>query len=294
MAHKQLSLLESARARQPGLSDARHVQKIAERILADLGEKPPVDLNVVASYLGVSKIERVPLEMSGLITPADGQMVMLLNEDDSPRRQRFTGFHEVGHIFQPGYRLVTSYRCAPFVSPTRPRVLDVEALSDIAAAALMFPDVYFSADARETPFSIMAITDLANNYDASVHATVCNFQRYWPEPTMTVILEPGLKKAERRDPSAQPRLRVVSAFPSGHGWPYIPPNKSASDDGLLVRALNGEVIDAKTDLAELEIGFDRRLELTARSFPYRAGNEMRERVIAIYRQPQLSKNGRNL
>jgi hypothetical protein len=282
--HKQLSLLESARVRQPELSDARHIEEIAARILADLDEKPPVDLDVVASYLGIGEIRRVPLPMSGCLAPNDDRLVMLLNQADSPRRQRFTGFHEVGHAFQPGYWLKNNYRCAPMPTPVRPRVLDTEALSDIAATALLFPETHFSADVEASSFSLGSITELADGYDASVQATTYNFQRHWPEPTLTVILEPRLKKAEVGDPSAEPRLRVVSVHPNGAGWPYVPPNKSASDAGLLVRALNGEIIDARSSLGELDIHFDGNLDVTARAFRYRAGGEIRDRVIAIYRQ----------
>jgi hypothetical protein len=281
---RQLSLLESARLVQPGISDTRHIELIASEILQELAEEPPVSLEVVASYCGIRRIQRAELPMSGCLAPSAGEVVMILNESDSPRRQRFTGFHEVGHAFQPGYTTRTQYRCAPSYSSV-PRQINPEALSDTAAASLLLPQAFFTPDVTESAFALSSIMELSERYDASIEATAYRFQRFWPEPMMTLILEPGLRKAEKTAAGVVPRLRVVSTYATGN-WPYVPKNKSASDDGALVRALHGDPIDERVDLEELGISFEPDVEISARTLPYWRGQEKRERVIAILRQPQ--------
>jgi hypothetical protein len=44
------------------------------------------------------------------------------------------------------------------------------------------------------------------------------------------------------------------------------------------------VSQTQASLDEIEIDFDGNVELSARAFPYRAGDEIRERVIAVSRQ----------
>jgi hypothetical protein len=262
---RQLSLLESARLVQPGISDTRHIELIASEILQELAEEPPVSLEVVASYCGIRRIQRAELPMSGCLAPSAGEVVMILNESDSPRRQRFTG-------------------CAPSYSSV-PRQINPEALSDTAAASLLLPQAFFTPDVTESAFALSSIMELSERYDASIEATAYRFQRFWPEPMMTLILEPGLRKAEKTAAGVVPRLRVVSTYATGN-WPYVPKNKSASDDGALVRALHGDPIDERVDLEELGISFEPDVEISARTLPYWRGQEKRERVIAILRQPQ--------
>jgi len=281
MSH-QLSLLEFARLQEPARSDAEHVEQIAADIIRELAEEPPIDLDVVASYRGISRIELAPIPMAGCLAPSPREIVMLLNRNDSRRRRRFTGFHEVGHSFQPGYRTRRNYRCAP--SPALRTATDPEALSDTAAAALLLPQSHFRRDVRGSDFGLREVTRLADHYDASIQATAYRFQRFWPEPVLTVVLEPGLRKSQQGDPDAEARLRVVSVHATG-SWPYVPRNKSASDGGVLWRALQGELVDEPASLAELGIDIDRRLDVSARNIKYRVGGERRQRVIAIFRQP---------
>src|SRR5688500_6881443 len=100
----QLSLLDRARLADPSRTDAAHIEQIAADTIAELEERPPVDLAVVASYRGIRDIHIQPLPVAGSLTPEPDGLVMRLRADDAPRRRRFTGFHEVGHTFQPGYQ----------------------------------------------------------------------------------------------------------------------------------------------------------------------------------------------
>jgi hypothetical protein len=285
---KQLSLLEHARLRFPQRPDAYCVERVAAETLQELDEHPPVSLEVVASYRGIGEIKLAPLPVAGCLIPVGGQLVMRLRRDDSPRRRRFTGFHEVGHSFLPGYRVQISQRCA---SPSAvPRAADdPEALSDVAAAQLLLPEHFFANDLVDTPFGWHGITALAEAYEASLLATAYRAVRYWPEPMLLIVLEPGLRKQESGHPDAVPRLRVRSSFRSGP-WPFIPKNKSAGDGGPLDRALAGELVNETATLQDLGISDSRLLELSARAFPYRGDDgEIRQRVLAVYRPRQRQR-----
>ncbi|HXF00093.1 MAG TPA: ImmA/IrrE family metallo-endopeptidase [Solirubrobacterales bacterium] len=281
---RQLSLLDQERLIQPRRSDADCVAAIAERLIAELDEHPPISLEVVASYRDITEIEVVALPQSGSLSPAGKHMVMRLSASDSPRRRRFTGFHEVGHTFQGGYREQTLFRCNP-VAAGRPS-MDPEALADVAAAELLLPRREFKPMTLAAPFAISTVIGLADHFDASVHSTAYRFSTFWPEPTMVVALEPGKRRGDQHDPTVDPRLRVVSAWGSG-SWSagYVPTNKSATDGGALNRALAGEDVLVTAGLEELGLrASPGRVQVSAKKFTYRRGPDMRGRVLAIFRQ----------
>jgi hypothetical protein len=279
---KQLSLLESARLADPTRSDPEHIEQIAADLIRDLDERAPVSLEVVAAYRGIDEIRVVPLPVSGVLAPGDGGLRMLLNNADGPRRRRFTGFHEVGHSFQPGYRTGRHYRCTTTSLPRFAQ--DPEVLSDSAAAALLMPERLFAPDVLATSFGLDAVHKLADAYQASVQATMYRFQRHWPEPRLSLLLEHGLRKDGGDDPEAQTKLRVVSAHAAGE-WPFVPRNKSAADGGALARAYAGEVIREPASLAELGVSEAADLQVSARCYTYGdSGGELRRRVLALYRR----------
>lgn len=282
---KQLSLLEQRRLRRPGVDDAECVARIAEDVLEELAEKPPVDLRVVASYCDIARIVVEPLPFAGCLGSEDGQLVMRLRAGDSRRRRRFTGFHEVGHSFQPGYSEKRRFRCeSPSALPAA--AADVESLSDVAAVELLLPRRQFVPDLLGAPFGFGTVTELADAYDASNQATTYRFQRFWPEPTLVLVLEPGLRKDEQGKHGVEPKLRVRSSHRSSKpDWPFVPHNKSAEPGGALTRALQGDDIDERASLSELGVEDPGPMELSARRFTYLdAEGELHHRVLALYRR----------
>ncbi len=283
---QQLSLLDLERQREPSLSDRERVACIADRLIEELGLSPPISLQVVASMRDITVIETAEMAQSGLLAPTGAHLRMQLNASDSPRRRRFTGFHEVGHTFQPSYREQTLFRCSPAAAGAS-RSTDPEALADVAAAALLLPARHFGPLLIDSPFELSSVIELADLFDASITATAYRFAALWPEPALVLTLALGKRKADRDDPSVEPKLRVVSSWPNAH-WRggYVPRNKSAIDGGALDRALLGELIHERSTLAELGLIGPEPLDLTARRFDYRSGQELRHQVIAIYRHPE--------
>lgn len=278
-----LSLLEEARVRYPSTTDLECIERVAAEVIRDLDERPPVSLSVLASYRDIADVRVEPMRHAGSLTPEPSGLVMRLNARDSARRRRFSGFHEVGHTFQPGYTQQTLFRCndrppRKWVSTNR------EDLADAAAAELLFPRDYFRSDLSDVDFGISGIAQLADRYEASLHATALRVVRLSDRPTMLVVLEPALRKAEIGQADAQAKLRVVSSFSSGGPLPFVPRNKSAAADSALSRALAGEVIDESSSLGnDLGLGSSGRLRLSARLVPYTdADGRRRDRVMAIY------------
>jgi IrrE N-terminal-like domain len=281
----QLSLLEQARLENPGQRDERLVGRIAAETIEFLAERPPVDLEVVAAYRGIEDIRLEDLGASGSLTPEPGGLVMRLNRGDSAARRRFTGFHEVAHTFQPGYRDAPQLRCEPSGVPAAGRP-DKEVLSDLGAVELLLPREFVAADLAAAEFGLSSAEALAARYQASVQASTYRMSALWPEPTIVIVLEPGLRKEERGRADAEPRLRVLHAVPRGN-WPVVPRNKSAADESPLVEAFEGdEEVRARTDLSDLVRGGAGEVEIAAKGYGYRgADGEMRRRVMAIARRP---------
>lgn len=280
---KQLSLLEQARLRYPGKDDPEHVAVLVRDVIRELTEEPPIDLDVVASYRGIAEIRYEELLSSGSLTPEGARFVMRLNSNEPWSRQRFTGFHEVGHTLLPGYADRTVYRCdTRRAQQTRPRAHSIESLADVAASEFLLPSDFFVKDLKAAEFGIGAVEALANRYEASIHATANRFVQLWPEPAMLVVLDQCNKP--RDVAGAEQRLRVQATWtkPTDR-WPYLPKWKSASNAGALARAFAGEIINEAASLDEFGLVDPAPLEVSARPFEYRADGVLHRRVFALYR-----------
>jgi hypothetical protein len=289
IASGQLSLLEQARIEHPDQRDERLLRRIAEETIRELAESPPIDLEVVAASRGIDDIRIENLDVAGSLTPEPEGLVMRLHRGDSRARQRFTGFHEVSHTFQPGYRDARQLRCNAHGLPGVGKP-DKEVLSDLGAVELLMPEIYVSEDLAAADFGIETAESLSGRYESSVQASTYRLSSLWPEPTLVVVLEQGLRKEERGAEGAVARLRVLHAHPAGGRWPFVPRNKSAAEEGPLVRAFatDGEPVEGETSLDDLVgSGGPEGLEVSAKGFDYRRGDgTVRRRVIAIFRQPE--------
>ncbi len=278
-----LSLLDEARLRHPGRSDIDCIERVAAEIIDELAERPPVSLEVVASFRDIRCVRVEPLPFAGSLTPEPSGLVMRLNSLDGRRRRRFSGFHEIGHTFQPGYLQQTLFRCT-HRPPRPPGPADPEDLADAAAAELLLPERHFRADLAAVDRGWDGVSVLADHYDASLYATALRAVRFASSSTLLVVFEPGFRKEERGRPDATAKLRVVTSRANG-SFPFIPGNKSASPGGPIARALSGEDVETTTSLADLGLADDRGLHVSARLFPYADPHgEIRQRVMALYRQ----------
>lgn len=83
----------------------RELRAIARQIIAEAGQKPPIDIAAVARGRGL-RIREEPLEpsVSGvLVMHDDGRAVIAVNGDHHPNRQRFSIAHELAHFLLHRY-----------------------------------------------------------------------------------------------------------------------------------------------------------------------------------------------
>jgi hypothetical protein len=273
----QLSLLEQARLEIPSASDAERVAIVAERLIAELDVRPPIDLEIVASWQGVERIDVAEIPWAGCLINVGGRILMKLRRGDSRRRRRFTGFHEIGHTFCPGFRLEPQFRCNP---PT-PMQSPLEVLCDVAASELLYPRHLVERDLARADFGLETVVALADDYDGSLESAGHRFVSLWSEDTLMLVLEPGLRR-EEEGTDASPKLRVRSVHAKG-AWPFIPHNKSVEADHPLGRALLGELVHEKGQLEGL-CSSSPEVELSARLVPYGRDGERVDRVMALYRR----------
>jgi hypothetical protein len=281
----QLSLLEQSRREVPGLDDRERVALIADQGLRDLEAEAPIDLDMVASYYGVDRVRVAPLPDAGWLVcdPDTGRVQICLRASDSPRRRRFTGFHEVTHSFFTGYRRWKQRRCDP------PRVSargdDTESLCDIGAAEFLLPARLVGPDLAESEFSLQVVEDLARDYHASLEASAHRVVELWPEEAVLIVAEVRTKPSEKDIPEAIPKLRVNYCWKKG-SWPFIRGHKSISDewvpDVLGGRFISASGVAMKEVCSEVVEGLD----LSARLFPYTdQEGVVHERVLMLYRRP---------
>jgi hypothetical protein len=285
---EQLSLLEQSRIEVPEVTDDRlHVQRLADRLLRELDAEPPIDLGMVASYQGVAAVRQCELPNGGcLVTdPATGAVEIRLRSSDHPRRQRFSGFHEVTHTFMPGYRLQVQWRCDPHhASPAKPHV---EVLCDVGASELILPRRMVVADLAGADFGLQTVFDLADLYDSSLHATAHRVVDLWPEDVLFVVAQVGHKPKDASDPFAEPKLRVASSWGSG-SWPFIRKYKSIAEGDPLARALQGELVDEIAVLSGISAEAVGGVHVSARLCPFTDAQGVRhDRVLALYRRASV-------
>jgi hypothetical protein len=274
----QLSLLERARLEIPTASDAERVSILAQRLIAELDARPPIDLEMVASWQGVDKIDVADIPWAGCLINDGGRILMQLRRGDSRRRPRFTGFHEIGHTFCPGFRLEAQFRCNPPIPTQSP----IEVLCDVAAAELLYPRRLVESDLAAADFGIETVIAVADDYDGSLESAGHRFVSLWPDDTLMLVLEPGIRRQEEGT-DAEPKLRVRSVHAKGH-WPYIPRNKSVEPDHALGRALLGELVDEHGQLDGV-CSSGPKVDVSARLIPYVRDGEKVDRVLALYRRP---------
>lgn len=271
------SAFEQARVEHPGLSDAALVETLAAKLGQELDLEPPIDLELLASAQGIGSIEVVDLPWSGCLIAEDSRLRVQLRSLDHPRRQRFTGCHEVSHTLLPGFSTTgVAYRCTPGDPvPAERGSPGLEHLADVAASEFLLPRRHVTADLFDAPFGWDTMFEVADSYEASLEATARRYVALSPSPAALLSLKPATSK---RNPV--PVLRVANRALSG-AWPFIPVNKSVPEGHPLSEAQHGVAVDEVTEL-ECLTGVDSPVQLSARLCPY-FDNEGEQimRVLAI-------------
>lgn len=230
-----LSRFDQRRARSPGRSAEDCVRAVARDVIEELGiAAPPVNLEMVASYLDIRAIESHDLDEAGCLVVGPAGGVVRLRASDSPQRQRFTLAHECGHTFHAGYQAQVQYRCNPTVLTDD----ELERLCDVAASGLLLPRALLTRDVVGQPLGRAQLDESSARYEASLIATALAMIDCFPHPSALLVFE--VSRAPRQ-PTAEPKLRLRWSGTRG-SWPYIRQHKSVADGDVFDRAHEGEIV----------------------------------------------------
>jgi IrrE N-terminal-like domain len=267
---------------QLALPTEQQVIARADALIAEWALEPPISLDIVAGLQGVARVERVPLPHAACLVPTEEGAVIKLRRSDSRERQNFSGFHEIGHTFMPGYQLSIQLRCDPGQDNSRDRL---EALCDLAASELLLPRHHFTADLHQAAMDFDTVDELSARYQASMEATARRLTALWHGPALLLRLEVCNKPRDL--PDAEPCLRASSYTPAGPAWPAIPRFKSlALADPLQAVLADGE-FGGSTRLHGLTDG-SRNYQVRARYSPWadpRTGRLCRRVLVMVTDTP---------
>lgn len=185
------------------LADIGNPVKLATAVIDNApGITLPIPVQEIAAALDIIEIK--PLTISGfeggLITTDDKSSgCILINENSSAQRQRFTIGHELGHYLNPWHKVGQgeSFMCskkdmvASEYKPNdqRPR-MEVEA--NQFAAELLMPAQFFRADMKRlTAPDLEHIVRLATKYDVSKAAMARRYAAFQDEPCALVLSKNG-------------------------------------------------------------------------------------------------------
>lgn len=229
---------------------------------AGIGDEPPVDLASILQRFGAPTPERVPLAgQQGLLLDSEGGLI-LIEERDRPTRQRFTAAHELLEMLfaaLPARRDAQGHNVGNFPHWTKER------LCDAGAAELLMPADTFLPRVQELGFSFDSARTLAVEYEVSLTASLIRMAAIGPGRHAVVLWRMKNKPSEIKSQApenqlaltgmptariARPKLRVEWSFTRDE-VPYIPRDKSVSDDTLIHTAWRDRCFTAGTDPLDL-------------------------------------------
>jgi hypothetical protein len=276
----------------PGKTPEQVIEAYAEERLREAGQdRLPVDVDGIASLLGIRRrLGDLPFAGRVYVEPS-GQLVMDLNAADPQSRRRFTCGHEIMHTAFPGFRREARYRSDEYVGGFNGARGEEELLCDLGAAALLMP----ASLVRGRYSAVAGLRDmeaLASNAGASLEAAANRLVALADQPVMFLVLESGHKPADvpalKRGEIVPKRLRVRYAVAAGVRT-HVPRYKSADDDSVLVRALETAEIERGVEPLPGDAG-GRPFEVQAREYRRHDDSGAVARVLAFAR-PSGARKG---
>jgi Zn-dependent peptidase ImmA (M78 family) len=264
---------------EAGTADPREtIEAYAEKLRREARQEDlPVDVEMIASVKGV-RARRGSHEFAGRIfVEADGQLVMDLNAEDSPARQRFTCAHEMMHTAFPDFTEEKRYRLDTTVE-TKPLNQEEEYLCDLGAAALLMPSSLLGDYSLATG-GLASIESLAGKAEVSLEAAGNRLAELSAEPVAFMVFEHGHKPADRpairRGEAVPKQVRLRYAHCAMLDL-YIPRFKGAGPEGAIARAhASGDLERAGEELPGVSGAGSFAVEAR------RYGADERQRVLAV-------------
>ncbi len=144
---------------------------------------PPIDVNAVASCLGVKQVMVRELDVPGLLYQLDqDSAVIVVNNANPLTRQRYSCAHEIVHmLLSPSQKVRLSHR-----SPVQAHKALERACEELAAEILM-PQEVFTEYASRMGWAASSIQPLSNVFQTSMEATARRYVEVISEPCVMVM-----------------------------------------------------------------------------------------------------------
>ena len=232
------------------------------------GGQPPFNMEALASLRGILPSSEPPAHSpdAELQPDGDGRVHLRLNRNRPVTRQRFSVGHEITHTFFPGYENKVQCRKPKSRDWSDPDDV-IEVLCDIGSSELLLPLPWFQDDLARLGDRAEGIARLANQYQASLEATLRRIIDLSDQPMAAVFFRWKLKPTQKRkgigcadqlslfgdDPTEQAKsylkLRVDYALATEDFGLHIPVDKSIESKGVIFEASQGNrCLDATEDL----------------------------------------------
>jgi len=203
--------------KETGAADATSAVRLKARAVVEqyqqaLDAEPPFNMLAIASFRGLRLSDDDPRYSadSEIAPEANGRVVLRVNKQRPPSRQRFSIGHEIGHTLFPDYHLAVQCRRTTARGKVDPDD-EIETLCDVAGSEFLFPIAWFSARIADMKLSADAISALANDCLASRDATVRRLVEVSEEPLAAIYFSWKLKPTELREVQRTRRQRSLSA-----------------------------------------------------------------------------------
>ncbi len=256
---------------------------------------PPVDLDLIGSFRGITVVEHRPISEWGLLAPLPGgEYRIVLNDQQGNGRARFSHAHEIAHTLIPSYRRSPKAR-QDTETGMYGRDAEEEYLCDVAASELLMPTFLFRPYAAARGVALATVTDSARTFEVSLEAAGVRLVESSTFPCAIVFWEERLKPTQDRDVRTKtalpglegyepkPKLRIRFGVCSpGMQKHFFPRAKSLDDDSPVCECL---ISDASVSaVCHLPTGNGPvTFKTESVSAPYKVGAALRKRVITIAR-----------
>jgi len=201
-------------------------------------ESPPVDIEMLATKVGIKEIHKADISIDGFLLPTQGGFVLTINKNSHPIRQRFTCAHEIAHTyFEP---LDCELRRTDNQESITQKVRDseLEHLCDIAATHMLMPDKMFRQASLKLSTSIEAISILANVFQTSIPSTAIRFVDTSRMPTILIFSQ----VYDKPNSSLKLRVRWSSQKSKTSNDYFIPPFAPIDEESKILQAYKTEGI----------------------------------------------------
>lgn len=167
----------------------------SERVLCELGITVPceLDLEAIAWYLG-ARIKRCVLDgCEARIIGHRDRAIIRVNQSSSPRRQRFSISHELGHWHHHRGRILICR--SEDIGNRKNGTPQIERVADVYAANLLLPRYLFVPISRQfAEANFGTVRELGDLFDVSLTATAIRLVESRHSPAVLVCHGPEGRK----------------------------------------------------------------------------------------------------